>query len=189
MKDTESKMGGNAMYCHHCGAQTQEGAVFCSQCGTKLVVSGVQRGSVQSDAANAAKERPPHPHRQETYIVQEVRRYCKRCGGRAVGETCSGCGADLSVLGAAVPAKSRLAAGLLGIFLGGYGVHNFYMGYYTKAIVQVCLSGIGLLMCFTIIGMILGIPMMVGAGIWGLVEGILALTGNPPVDAHGVPIE
>jgi TM2 domain-containing membrane protein YozV len=25
--------------------------------------------------------------------------------------------------------KSRIAAGLLGIFLGGFGVHRFYLGY------------------------------------------------------------
>lgn len=27
-------------------------------------------------------------------------------------------------------AKSKMAAGLLGIFLGSFGVHNFYLGYW-----------------------------------------------------------
>ena len=31
------------------------------------------------------------------------------------------------------PLKSKMAAGLLGIFLGAFGVHNFYLGYTTKA--------------------------------------------------------
>lgn len=33
-------------------------------------------------------------------------------------------------------AKSKIAAGLLGIFLGAFGVHNFYLGYTGKAIAQ-----------------------------------------------------
>lgn len=177
------------MYCHQCGARSEEGAVFCSKCGEKLIAAGAQEVRSQSCADSQATQQPSRSYAQETYVIKEARRYCKHCGSPVSGETCVKCGADLSVVGAAIPAKSRLAAGLLGIFLGAYGVHNFYMGYYTKAIVQVCLSGVGLLICFTIIGMVLGIPMMIGAGIWGLVEGILALTGNPPVDAHGVPIE
>ena len=32
--------------------------------------------------------------------------------------------------------KSKIAAGLLGIFLGSLGVHNFYLGYTGKAIAQ-----------------------------------------------------
>ena len=31
-------------------------------------------------------------------------------------------------------AKSKMAAGLLGIFLGGLGIHNFYLGYTGKAL-------------------------------------------------------
>ncbi len=56
--------------------------------------------------------------------------------------------------------KSKLTAGLLGIFLGGFGVHNFYLGYTGKAIAQILLSCVG-----------------IGA-IWGFIEGILILTGN-----------
>ena len=35
--------------------------------------------------------------------------------------------------------KSKIGAGLLGIFLGGFGVHNFYLGYKDKAIAQLFL--------------------------------------------------
>ncbi len=37
-------------------------------------------------------------------------------------------------------AKSKMAAGLLGIFLGAFGVHNFYLGYTGKAIAQLLIS-------------------------------------------------
>lgn len=70
--------------------------------------------------------------------------------------------------------KSRVAAGLLGILLGGFGAHNFYLGYTNKAILQLVLT------IFTC-----GI-----ASLWGLVEGILILTKNENylTDANGVPL-
>lgn len=39
--------------------------------------------------------------------------------------------------------KSKLAAGLLGIFLGGLGVHNFYLGNTGKAVAQLLLTLVG----------------------------------------------
>jgi len=71
-------------------------------------------------------------------------------------------------------AKSKLAAGLLGIFLGGFGVHRFYLGYTTIGIVQIIVT---VLTC--------------GLGsIWGLVEGIMILTGAEQfrADADGRPL-
>ncbi len=70
--------------------------------------------------------------------------------------------------------KSRLAAGLLGIFLGGFGVHRFYLGYTNIGIIQIVVT---VLTC--------------GLGaLWGLVEGILILTRNENflTDANGVPL-
>ena len=68
--------------------------------------------------------------------------------------------------------KSKLAAGLLGIFLGGFGIHNFYLGYTGKAIGQLVLT---LLSC--------------GIGsIWGFIEGILILCGKIDRDANGFPL-
>ncbi|MBF4993441.1 NINE protein [Arthrobacter gandavensis] len=70
--------------------------------------------------------------------------------------------------------KSRLAAGLLGIFLGGLGIHRFYLGYTTLGIVQLLVT------LFTF-----------GFGaIWGFVEGIMILAGAQSfrTDARGVPL-
>jgi len=71
-------------------------------------------------------------------------------------------------------AKSKLAAGLFGIFLGGFGVHRFYLGYTTIGIVQIVVTiftcGIG--------------------SLWGFIEGILYLVGSNgyTTDATGRPL-
>ena len=73
-------------------------------------------------------------------------------------------------------AKSKIVAGFLGLFLGGFGVHNFYLGYTGKAVTQVLLT---VLSC--------GILSFISS-IWGFIEGILILTGNIAVDGNGVPL-
>ena len=114
--------------------------------------------------------------------------FCKNCG-KALEENakfCPECGAATSDQPAAQATvthtngtvqgqpeqKSKLVAGLLGIFIGGLGIHNFYLGYTSKAIIDIVLS----LFCG------------IGA-IWGLIEGIMILTGNVAVDANGVPLK
>ncbi len=65
--------------------------------------------------------------------------------------------------------KSKIAAGLLALFLGGLGIHKFYLGY----------SGAGALMLLvTLVGFIfLGIPSLI-VGIIAFVEAIIYLTRN-----------
>ena len=100
--------------------------------------------------------------------------YCHNCGqplapGAAI---CTNCG--YAATPAANPnAKSKLAAGLLGIFLGGIGVHNFYLGFTGKAVAQLLIS---VLSCGAL---------SVVSGIWGLIEGIMILAGNINKDAKG----
>ncbi len=53
--------------------------------------------------------------------------------------------------------KSKIVAGILGILLGGWGIHKFYMGKIGMGILYLCL-------CWT------GIPSLVG-----LIEGIIYL--------------
>ena len=70
-------------------------------------------------------------------------------------------------------AKSRLTAGLLGIFLGAFGVHRFYLGYTSIGVLQILVTiatfGIG--------------------GLWGVIEGILILGGSGiKTDAEGRPL-
>ncbi|MDR3070892.1 MAG: NINE protein [Propionibacteriaceae bacterium] len=76
--------------------------------------------------------------------------------------------------------KSKVAAGILGILVGSLGVHNFYLGYTGKAVAQLLLTLVGWIL--------LGLG-PIAAAIWGLVEGIMILTGSIKVDAKGVPLQ
>ena len=85
--------------------------------------------------------------------------------------------------------KSKLAAGLFGIFFGSLGVHNFYLGYTNKAVGQLVGTIVGYILCIIFIGFFI----VVGIQIWALVEGILILSAQPGsqpwgVDARGVPL-
>ncbi len=117
------------MYCPNCGAELQNGASFCTYCGTKVAES------------SAEKEKQSQPVWQDNAHPDS----------------------ELSD-------KSKLAAGLLGIFLGGLGVHNFYLGYTGKAVAQLVLG----ICCLGTV-----------SGIWGLIEGIMILTGSIDCDAKG----
>ena len=68
--------------------------------------------------------------------------------------------------------KSKMAAGLLGIFLGAWGVHQFYLGDTKKGSIRIVVS---LVTC--------GI-----GGIWGFIEGIMILCGKITTDAQGNPL-
>lgn len=103
--------------------------------------------------------------------------YCQNCGNPTDpnAAVCVKCGVALQQGG-----KSKIAAGLLGIFLGGLGIHNFYLGYTKKAVVQLLLCLVGGVLTFGVLSYIVGI--------WGLIEGILILVGKIAVDGKGNPL-
>lgn len=74
--------------------------------------------------------------------------------------------------------RSRMAAGLLGIFLGTLGVHNFYLGRSGVAVAQ-------LLMTVLTLGLLSPVVF-----VWSLIESILILTSAPgfTVDRRGIPL-
>ena len=87
--------------------------------------------------------------------------------------------------------KSKTLAAVLAFFLGGFGVHSFYMGQKTKGFVQLggTLLGIGLYVAGIasfISGMgaslpilaIIGGVLILGVGIWAFVDFIRILTGG-----------
>ncbi len=70
----------------------------------------------------------------------------------------------------AAPLSSRdhVAAGLLAIFLGGFGVHKFYLGYNTQGFIMLALSLVGGLFTF---GLVAGVVWIIA-----IIEGIVYLT-------------
>ncbi len=115
--------------------------------------------------------------------------YCHNCGNpvRPDEAVCLTCGVPTKPYnnaGANSNAKSKIAAGLLAIFLGQFGVHNFYLGYIGKAVTQLVLTIVGYVLCCILIGVLF----IFATSIWGLVEGIMILCGKINVDANGVPL-
>ena len=70
--------------------------------------------------------------------------------------------------------KSKLAAGLLGIFLGCFGVHNFYIGKTGLGIAQLAIT---VCSCGTL---------AIVSEIWGIIEGVRLLQGTIYTDGHGM---
>ncbi|MEV0295525.1 TM2 domain-containing protein [Nocardia sp. NPDC050710] len=63
--------------------------------------------------------------------------------------------------------KEKLTAGLLQLFLGGFGVGRFYTGHTTIGVLQLVTCG--------------------GCGVWALIDAIMMLTGKVP-DSLGRPL-
>jgi len=116
---------------------------------------------------------------------------CNLCGGDNAEGTafCLTCGVSLTGVPVAQEMKkytsynqqkqyqtkqnSRMTAGLLQIFLGGFGVGRFYLDYTLIGTIQLLVTiftcGIG--------------------GIWGFIDGIMILLGIPDVDGRNVPLK
>ena len=110
--------------------------------------------------------------------------------------------------GGPVSEKSMVLAAVLAFFLGGIGVHNFYLGQKQKGLIHIGMVVVALILVF--IGMIAvgaaldggsgaavgGIIYVLGAvvsavnGIWAFVEFILILIRKDSygVDEHGLPL-
>ena len=73
--------------------------------------------------------------------------------------------------------KSKVAAGLLALFLGCFGVHNFYLGYTKNAVIQLVLT--------LVLGWI-GVG-LIATAIWAIIDAVNIFTGKMP-DANGVPL-
>ncbi len=91
-------------------------------------------------------------------------KFCSDCGAviKARAEICPKCGIRQTALhdgltASAPNGKSKLAAGLLAILLGGIGIHKFYLG-------KIGIGVVFLLFCWTLIPAVIG-----------LIEGIVLL--------------
>lgn len=73
--------------------------------------------------------------------------------------------------------KSRVLAGVLAIVLGQLGIHNFYLGYIARGIIQLAAS---IIFSGTLI-----VPILVW--IWAIYEGVQILSGKA-IDKNGNPL-
>ncbi|GAB2497081.1 TM2 domain protein [Corynebacterium atrinae] len=82
--------------------------------------------------------------------------------------------------------KSKIVAALLAFFFGTLGVHNFYLGYTNRGVIQLGLTILGWFTAIFLIGFIF----IMVVGVWAFVEFILILVGGGQMayDSHGVPL-
>ena len=97
-------------------------------------------------------------------------------GQQAYGQPAYGQPAYGQPFAAGAP-KQWIVAVLLAFFLGTLGIHNFYLGYTTKGIIQLVLT-------ITVIGILVSGP-------WALIDFIMLImrSGSYATDAQGQPLQ
>lgn len=123
--------------CPQCGAPINPGASECRFCGEKFVHQQVVQQMQQP-----VYQQPMYQQPQQIIIQQAAPQPV------------------YTAINPAWPVKSKVAAGVLGLFLGGIGAHNFYLG-------KIGTGLLCLLFCWT------GIPAIIG-----FIEGIMILCSN-----------
>ena len=135
-------------------------ANFCTKCGNKLELND----TVCPNCGALIKDRDE----KEEVVAEKVE------DTKSEGNTYSNSNTNTTTNNTYNPqAKNKVVAGLLGIFLGGFGVHNFYLGYTGKAVAQLLITVLSCCMLSFV------------SSIWGFIEGILILSGNINKDADG----
>ena len=113
-----------AKFCHACGETIDVRAELCPKCGVRQAMSGAAFGTSAAEPAAAPNRKYCYACRAEIDYRAEI---CPKCGVRQ--PSLSG-GSGGLIVGDAVTrtGKTKLVASLLAIFLGGFGVHKFYLG-------------------------------------------------------------
>jgi len=126
--------------CPQCGAPIDLGATECKYCGEKLAVQQVAQQVQQPQPQVVIQQVQPQPQ----VVIQQAAPQQVYVSG----------------INPSWPVKSKAAAGILAILLGGIGAHKFYLGEVGKGILYLCF-------CWT------GIPTILG-----FIEGIKYLCSN-----------
>jgi TM2 domain-containing membrane protein YozV len=131
------------VFCTKCGAQNDDLAQSCTQCQALLPsIAGPQTGyHAQADYQQPYQPsyqpiQPPTPFYDQPSVP------------------------DWQTAGA----DKKIAAGILGIVIGGLGIHKFILGYQKEGLIMLLIS---VLSCFTLAGVM---------HVIGIVEGIMYLT-------------
>jgi TM2 domain-containing membrane protein YozV/RNA polymerase subunit RPABC4/transcription elongation factor Spt4 len=187
------------MYCKNCGKELAENEKYCAQCGTPM---------------------------NENLFDSTSLKVCGICGAslNRNDEFCSHCGSvSKPVSFNAEPTleyspKNRLVGGLLGLFLGSIGVHNFYLGHIKKGVAKIILTVISFVFIIGAVSLlissgytdidsgefivtnytnftnamlllVLGIFVSSGLGIWALIESILIFVSTNIKDGDNKPLK
>ncbi len=121
------------LVCPACGANVGPNDIECKYCGEKLSFTPAANQQIQQPVQQPAAPQP---------VVQNIYQ------------------APASAVDPSWPIKSKTVAGLLGIFLGGLGIHKFYLGKVGTGILY-------LVFCWTYVPAIIG-----------FIEGITYLCSN-----------
>ncbi|MEG0872795.1 MAG: TM2 domain-containing protein [Clostridia bacterium] len=153
------------MYCRNCGKEVKDDNKLCENCqvkeNQKQSEKEINEVVLEENSESVQKESPITEDVKNIQIVQEV----KKEESKNKQES--------TINSSVIERKSKTAAGIFGIFLGSLGVHNFYLGYTGKGVAQLLMS---MLSC----GMLSPV-----SAIWGMIEGVLILTGDISKDALG----
>ncbi len=180
--------------CASCGKELRPGAAFCGGCGSSV------SSTVAQTAVTAVPASPPQPpaQMQAATVYQPPATYAPPPGAPYPGPPPQVYGAAPYGQAGAVPpgtslvalcqagqlmswngrplspgfANSKVAAGILAIFLGQFGIHKFVLGYVGSGIAMLLITLISIPLAAVLIGFF-GIAAM---SIIGLIEGILYLT-------------
>lgn len=168
-------------FCPNCGNAVLPDAVTCTTCGCSLAKTQPQPQQTQYQQPQYQQTQyqqrpqvmPPQPTNQNGYnqygnqYNQQYNANYQQMNARPLEQ------------------KSKIAAVLLALFLGGLGVHNFYLGYTNRGIIQLVIYLVSIPLMFIGIGFFtIFIP-----GTWAFVEMILLLAGNINTDGNGLPLK
>ena len=131
------------VFCTKCGTQNADFSATCSHCQAALPSIGSPRPTYQEQSDYQATYQPTYePIRPPAPMY-----------GQSQMQDWKQAGAD-----------KKVAAGILGIVVGAFGIHKFVLGYQREGLIMLLVS---LLSCF----MLAGVMQVIG-----IVEGIMYLT-------------
>jgi len=171
------------MICQYCGQQMADDAAACPYCGSVTAIPPTPAAAVPQpytgdyQQAGYGQQAPGYGQQgydQQAYgYGQQVPGYGTTPGYGSTPYPTAYPAAGYQPVPYGVEQKSKLAGGLLGIFLGGFGAGRFYLGYTSLGVAQLLVSiftfGVG--------------------GLWGFIDGIMILTGSVKVDGNGIPLK
>ncbi len=163
------------MYCRNCGKQIEGDREYCEECENALNAQKREESVEQTPQVINVSENP-NP------IVENNPSNNTNAGNTTTSTVAQNTNAqnantqNVQNTTVVTKSKSKIAGGLFGIFLGAFGVHNFYLGYTGKAVAQLLIT---LLSCGAL---------SVVSAIWGFIEGVLILAGEIKTDADGKPL-